>query len=1305
MKNKKCLKILSTVLIAFLIISIAPMNDSVVGEMKSSANSVIKNIGEAVENIDFTLPKIDVKAEAAERYSVSDAINSLTTPKQPYTYEIKRKKSTSTLTITCSGEMPSYYGDAAPWSIYKSYENLVIKGDVENIGAYAFVDFTNLKKVTIDASVKTIGYQAFYGCTALTTVNLPDSLKSIYNQVFEGCSSLKKITIPENVIYIGNSVFRGCPLKTLTIPFAGSGSDKYNEAVSNQLGFIFGTTEYDDTYPVKSVTNADVKYYIPHSLKTVKITKTLEKYNFQNCIGIEKIIIEDTVKSTAYSKYFAYGCTGLKTVVTNTNKITGVGADAFRKCTSLTEFVLPDRLEWIGEYAFYSCTSLASVYFPEKDFFVRRKAFDNTPFWDGKTEEFVIIGDGILVKYNGTATNVVIPEGVKRVGCAFDNRSDILSIEFPDSLKYVSPDSFYGCLGITELVIPDSVIEIGEQAFDGMCNLESLTVPFIGESRNVTTGTQHALIAFWFKDGYKCGICNNEECIRRSQSYQTKYTRTFYQPKNLKSLTITSGVVRSKCLTGIYMPEVTIGANVTGIEKYGLYKARISNIYIDPLCNIEALPDYALAENRIQQITLPTGIKKLGAAFVENPLASIALHEGIEEINGTFRDTKISSIELPSTLKKILGNAFENCADISKISIGKSIEEISDTAFIGTKIQGFYVDEENQNYFDEAGVLYDKNGVLVAYPLGNTADTYYISDRVTLIPHHLFYQFKYIAKIVADENNPLYTSIDGVLYNKDVTEIIWYPQKKVGDYTAFDTIEKVGENAFYKVDMGKLEFPKDVEFKQNCFYQAGIKELVAVNFTKALPDLWGMYHCNLENLTKLVLTNQTSDIPERFVANFILKEIEINGNFTHVGDFAFYLVTGCDEIILPDTVECLGKAAFRGSFFKRFYLGDSLKRIEDECFYHLLYCEGIELPETVEYIGHSAFAHSDIKWINLGANITYIGGGAFYCCPLKKVVISENLLGMADKIFYKCEYLETIIIGGSVKEIESKSFAECPSLQTVVIPDGVEEISDDAFENSTDNLTIYCNEESYAESYAKENNIQYTTLVLDSIENQIYTGEEIKPYVGASANGKRLSLDTEYTVDYKNNINAGSAKIIARGLGDFKALIAVGKFTILPKEMENIEIISQEAEFDPLAIDFKVDVFLDEIQLIKNVDYELVTETKVCDVGENNIAVCGIGNYSGIENITVNVLPRDIAKATIKTGKKVVVTDKGKELIKDVDYIETRTKDENGKEITEIKGIGNYDGAVICSENERISISFFDVLIEFIQSLIKMLMM
>ena len=407
---------------------------------------------------------------------------------------------------------------------------------------------------------------------------------------------------------------------------------------------------------------------------------------------------------------------------------------------------------------------------------------------------------------------------------------------------------------------------------------------------------------------------------------------------------------------------------------------------------------------------------------------------------------------------------------------------------------------------------------------------------------------------------------------------------------------------------------------------------------------------------------------------------------------------------MPDSVVKVGDSSFFSVPLKSIKLSENLECIDIWAF-KLCTFESIELPKTLTYIGDFAFSGSHLREIVLTDNIKHIGSAVFSGDYLEKAVINDSLVSISDELFRHCNRLQTVVVGTSTQEVGEASFADCRSLETVVIPDSVKSISDNAFNNSNDNLTIYCNEGSYAETYAQDNNIQYTTLVIDSIENQIYTGDEIRPYVGASANGKRLALDTEYTVDYKNNINAGSAKIIARGLGDFKALITVGKFTILPKKMENIEIVSQNAEFDPLAIDFKVDVFLDEIQLIKNVDYELVTETKLCDVGENNIAVCGIGNYSGITNITVNVLPRDIAKATIKTGKKVVVTDKGKELIKDIDYIETRTKDENGKEITEIKGIGNYDGAVICSEDERISISFFDVLIEFIQSLIKMLMM
>ena len=1371
MKNNKLLKFLSTALVALLIISIAPMNESVVTEMKSSANGVIKSIGEVFEKIDFTLPEIDIKATAAERDVISDMLGSLTSPqKESFTYEIKRNKSTSTLTINCSGKMPHYYEDTAPWSIYQSYENLVIKGDAENIGQHAFYKFTNLKKVTIEAPVKAIGYEAFYGCSSLTSVSLPDSLKTIANEAFQDCSSLKKIVIPENVTAIGSAAFGGCPLKSLTIPFTGGGTDNDNEIVTNELGYIFGTKEFDNSYSVKSKTNSKMIYYVPNTLKTVTLTKTLYKYGFCNHVGIEKIVIADTVKSSVYPKYFAYGCTGLKSVVTNTDKIVGVGADAFVKCSSLTEFVLPDSIKWIGEYAFNNCTSLVSVSFPEKDFYVRRDAFKNTPFWDGKTEEFVIVGDGILVKYNGTDTNVVIPEGVKRVCCAFDNRTEITNIQLPQSLEYISPDSFYGCLGITELIVPDSVIEINEGAFTGMCKLKKLSVPFIGKNKNVKADTEEALISYWFEeynDYYVCNVCRSDSCIRREQYYNNgnNFRRT-WQPKKLVDLIVTGGTFHSYCLTDYYIKNITISAGVEGIEPYGLYDCGIENVNFESLYNPEFLPDYALAENKITHITLPLSIKKLGSVFVGNPLAEITLHEGVEELDGTFQNTKLTRVTFPDSLLKINGKAFAECRDITEIVIGENINEISNESFIDTNIVSFSVDSDNPKYYDENGILYSKEGDLIAYPSGNTSSTYEINADVRKIDDISLTQLRNVSKIIVDKNNqdyfscdgvlydktgklikypdkktdttfvmdsrvvilpakdsPFfshierfeideanseYKSIDGVVYNKDVTEIVLYPQKKKADYTAPDSVKKVQNMAFYNTNLLKLEFPNDVDFEQECFYKANMEELVAVNFPHKLAHYFG-YYVNFQqpfdpaNIKRIELTNQTSDLEEFFASTFRFEEIKINGSFKNINKCAFD-ITLFKELALPDSVEHIGEKAFSQSRIEKLVLGNSLKSIGKSAFSASWELHIIELPESLEYIGDYAFAQTGIEEIILWDNITHIGRVAFSGSKLKRAVINESLVEIADEIFKGCEHLETVVVGGAVKEIESKAFAECPSLKSVVIPDGVENISKDAFDGSKENLTIYCNEDSYAEKYAEKNNIQYTTLVLDSIENQIYTGEEIRPAVGASANGKRLALNTEYTVDYKNNINAGSAKIIARGLGDFKAIIAVGQFTILPKEMENIEIISQDAEYDPIDIDFKVDVFLGELQLMKDVDYELVTESKLCDVGENNIAVCGIGNYAGITNITVNVLPRNIANATIKTGKNVVVTDKGQKLIKDIDYIETRSTDENGKETIGIKGVGNYDGAVYFSEGNRISVSFFDKLIEFIQSFIKMLM-
>ena len=1246
------------------------MNEAVVSEMKSSTNSVIKNIGEAVENIDFTLPEFDVKAEAG----VYDS----------FECEVKYDKALKTLTIVGSGIMPSYDTSDAPWDKYNYAENVIIKGEIYNISEGAFNNFINLKKVTITGSIVIICESAFENCYALREIIFPESLETIRSRAFKNCVKLKKISLPKGTKNINNGAFENCPIEEIVLPSVWRNVNSGGLHSSYHIGCFFGEKEYEDTYAVENkAESGDVyTFYIPYSLRKITVTDDLKSHAFENCIGIEEVVIEK-----------------------NVNKI---GESAFRNCTGLKKLKFKS-IGLIEKYAFSNCNNLFDVEFPDMVFGVSYCAFEGNPWLDNRMEEFVVVGDGVLLKYNGSDKNVVVPDTVKSISGAFGGMGSIESVEIPNSVKIIAPRSFYGCTKIKEINIPQTVEILEAEAIAGMCNLESVTIPFLGRTINETMSSDENCFEHIFTNGYICEVCNNANVKHGSRSgYQI--------PDSLQEITISGGKIYRSAMSRFEFTTLNLGADITEID-YAAFRrnyAKYINIHKD--IKIESFGEGAFVDcQRLEEITIP-GVKVLDDTFAAClKLEKVIISEGVEELYGTFEGCKnLKSIEFPDSLKIIGENTFSNCTSLKEFYVSKGVENIhldafSDEEHISKTIESFVVSEESKRFYDYNGCVFSCDDLLYLYPENKKDNTLYLNEKAKGIRPGALKNAEYIETISVDEKNNALAVLDGVLYNKDFTQLIYCPYKKSGDVTTPVTLLQVLSYAFSNCKLvGKLDFSgSDVTFEENCLFACEPTEIKAQCLKNAFKYYFGYNSSNKVNrcksLVKLTLTNQYADIPEDFAIGFYLEEVHIDGDFKIIGDDAFMY---CDfiEFDMPDSVVKVGDSSFFAVPLKSIKLSQNLEYI-DKCAFQLCTFESIDLPKTLTYIGDFAFSGSHLREIILTDNIKHIGCAVFSGDYLEKAVINDSLVSISDELFRHCNRLQTVVVGTSTQEVGEASFADCRSLETVVIPDSVKSISDNAFNNSNDNLTIYCNEGSYAETYAQDNNIQYTTLVIDSIENQIYTGDEIRPYVGASANGKRLALDTEYTVDYKNNINAGSAKIIARGLGDFKALITVGKFTILPKKMENIEIVSQNAEFDPLAIDFKVDVFLDEIQLIKNVDYELVTETKFCDVGENNIAVCGIGNYSGITNITVNVLPRDIAKTTIKTGKKVVVTDKGKELIKDIDYIETRTKDENGKEITEIKGIGNYDGAVICSEDERISISFFDVLIEFIQSLIKMLVM
>lgn len=97
--------------------------------------------------------------------------------------------------------------------------------------------------------------------------------------------------------------------------------------------------------------------------------------------------------------------------------------------------------------------------------------------YGGNSADFVIRG-GVLEKYNGAATEVVIPDSVKIIGdSAFSGCKGITSVVIPDSVQEIGSGAFRDCIALPHITIPDSVQKIGWDAFAGCQSLTAITIP------------------------------------------------------------------------------------------------------------------------------------------------------------------------------------------------------------------------------------------------------------------------------------------------------------------------------------------------------------------------------------------------------------------------------------------------------------------------------------------------------------------------------------------------------------------------------------------------------------------------------------------------------------------------------------------------------------------------------------------------------------------------------------------------------------------------------------------------------------
>ncbi|MGX8728608.1 MAG: leucine-rich repeat protein, partial [Lachnospiraceae bacterium] len=278
------------------------------------------------------------------------------------------------------------------------------------------------------------GDSAFMDCRNLVRATLPKSLQSIGSAAFMNCSKLASVSVPKGVEIVGGFAFAGCDaLETIAVPSTVTGLGVYAFANSRSLTTVrFG----------KGVTQI--------------LTGTFFGCEKLTSVGLPSAL--ESIGEAAFSK-----CESLLAVALP-ETLLEIGERAFAECGSLVKVVIPEKTASIGDFAFSECTGLSEVTVSGEETAIGTLAFDGTP-WQRGLGAFAVL-NGTLMKYQGTAKNASIPQGVTRVGgCAFKDCKKLVSVAVRKGVTAIGEEAFANCGKLTEAAIARTVTQIAANAF------------------------------------------------------------------------------------------------------------------------------------------------------------------------------------------------------------------------------------------------------------------------------------------------------------------------------------------------------------------------------------------------------------------------------------------------------------------------------------------------------------------------------------------------------------------------------------------------------------------------------------------------------------------------------------------------------------------------------------------------------------------------------------------------------------------------------------------------------------------------
>ncbi|MEE1053193.1 MAG: leucine-rich repeat protein, partial [Acutalibacteraceae bacterium] len=489
--------------------------------------------------------------------------------------------------------------------------------------------------------------------TDITEAIIENGVTRIGGCAFRGCSNLTSVTIPNSVLNIYTSAFEYCSsLTTITIPNSVTYIDQY--AFDGCASLTDINVDKENEY-FSSIDGVLFNKYLEIIIKYPE-GKTASTYS-----------IPDGVTSIDGNAF--YKCSNL-IGVTIPNSITYIGRNAFSGCTGLTSMTLPNSVTRIDEYAFEDCNSLTNISV------------------DAENENYTS-KEGVLFDKN---LKTIIKYPAQKTGSTYS---------IPDSVKIICNEVFYNCENLTNITIPNGVINIGSDAFKNTGyynNAENWQedVLYIGnyliDCKQTKTGE------YKIKDGTKLiadeaiSNCYGLTSVIIPDSVTSIGESAFDGCASLTDITTPDSVTY---IGQSAFPNTEYYNNAENWQEDVLY---VGNHLIT--CKQTKTGEYKIKDGTktiadmafynctgLTNITIPDGVKSIGELAFSgcSSLKSITIPNSVTSMGDMvlYNCENLTSATIQGGVTRIGDSAFQYCENLASITLPNSLTSIGDWAFNG----------------------------------------------------------------------------------------------------------------------------------------------------------------------------------------------------------------------------------------------------------------------------------------------------------------------------------------------------------------------------------------------------------------------------------------------------------------------------------------------------------------------------------------------------------------------------------------------------------------------------------------------